>query len=133
MRVALTVLLAVGALFALITLLALEGREVVVLRTTDAHGKTRETRVWIADQDGVSWIEAANADRPFYRDILEQPGIELVRHGESHVFRAAPVPGREGHDLIRRLLSEKYGLADRWIGLLADTSHSIAIRLDARS
>jgi hypothetical protein len=36
----------------------------------------------------------------------------------------------EGHARIRRLLAARYGWADRWIGLLADTSHSRAVRLD---
>ena len=125
-------LVALGLLFVLLTVAALEGPEVVVLRTMDAHGKTRETRTWIADYDGLSWVEAANPAREFYRQILENPEVELLRGKERQRFRAVPLANPEGHVLIRRLLFEKYGLADRWIGLLADTSQSIAIRLDPR-
>jgi len=31
---------------------------------------------------------------------------------------------------VRRLLAAKYGFADRWIGVLVDTSRSVAIRLE---
>ena len=44
-----------------------------------------------------------------------------------------PVPGDAGHRRIRRLLAEKYGWADTWIGLLTDTSRSVAVRLDPRT
>ena len=74
------------------TLVALEGREVVVLETIDGAGVARATRTWVADDDGYAWIEAANPERPF-------------------------------------LLARRYGWADRWIGLLADTSGSVAVRL----
>lgn len=43
------------------------------------------------------------------------------------------VPNPDGHARIRRLLAGRYGWADRWIGLLADTSRSIAVRLDCES
>lgn len=75
------------------------------------------------------WIEAANEDRPFYRDILRHPEVEIVRGGKVERFRAAPVTTPGGHPKIRRLLSQKYGWADCWIGLIADTSNSIAVKL----
>jgi hypothetical protein len=111
------------------TLLALEGGEVVVLRTTGPDGAVRETRVWIADHDGTAWIEAASEQRPFYRDLLQHPDVELVRYGEVERLRAEPITTRDGHLAIRRLLSEKYGWADCWIGIIADTSNSIAVKL----
>ena len=131
-KVVLSTIVGAALLFAGVTLVALEGREVVVLRTTGAHGGTRATRIWIADYEGAAWIEAANPDREFYRHILEHPEVELVRNGAARRYHAVPVTGSDGHKLIRSLLAEKYGLADRWIGLLADTSASIAIRLEPR-
>ena len=119
-----------AAAFAFVTWRALEGREVVVLRTFGTGGAVRETRTWVADEDGFVWIESANAERPFYRHILGNPRVELVRNGSTAVFMASPAPNPEGHRRIRRLLAEKYGWADRWIGMLADTSGSIAIRLE---
>ena len=115
------------------TWVALEGKEVAVLHTIGIGGTTRRTRVWVADADGFTWVEAATADRPFYRDILVNPAIDLVRQGEHLPFTATPKPGPGGHAKIRRLLQAKYGWADTWVGLLQDTSESIAIRLEATS
>ncbi len=124
------VVLSTAGLFAAVTLVALEGREVVVLRTFDAQGQARETRTWIADADGYTWIEAANAERPFLLQIRTNPAVELRRAGTLHSCRAAAIPNPEGHQRIRGLLAEKYGWADRWIGLLTDTSGSLAVRLE---
>lgn len=123
----------IGALaFGAVTLVALEGVEVVELRTHDAQGAPRTTRVWIADADGASWVESATPDRPFLRDIAADPAIDVVRGGRVTAMRATPEPGQAGHERIRRLLADKYGWADVWIGLVADTSQSVIVRLDPR-
>ncbi len=122
--------LGMAVVFAAATLVALEGREVVILRTFDAQGQARETRTWIADADGYTWIEAANPERPFFLQIQTNPEIELRRGGTVHRCRAVAIPNPEGHQRIRRLLAAKYGWADRWVGLLTDTSGSLAVRLE---
>jgi hypothetical protein len=129
-------LLAVGALavlFVLVTVVALEGQEVGVLRTSTLDGHLRETRTWIAEHEGALWIEAANPEREFYHHIMANPEVELRRGGEWRRCRAVPVAAPGGHDLIRGLLSRKYGWADRWIGMIAGTSRSIAIRVECPS
>lgn len=123
-------LLAVALAFGAITLYALEGREVVVLRTHAPDGSTRETRTWIADDGGAVWIEAAVAERPFFQHLLANPAVELERNGTLRAYRAGPVPNPDGHVRIRTLLAQKYGWADWWVGLLQDTSRSIAVRLE---
>lgn len=123
------VLAAVAALGG-ITIVALEGRDVAVLYTAAGDGEPHRTRVWIADGDSVLWVEAASADRPFYRDVLARPLVELERTTGRASFVATPVPGPAAHDAVRRMLREKYGWADAWIGVLQDTSGSIAVRLD---
>ena len=129
----LALVLAAGALgFAAVTLVALEGREVVQLRTITPEGGVRSTRTWVADADGAMWVEAANVQRPFLLDLRAHPDIELVRGGTILLVRAEAVPGPDAHRKIRSLLAEKYGWADCWIGLLADTSHSEAVRLEPR-
>lgn len=125
-------LVGLGAMlaFAAATLLALEGREVVVLRTFDRHGQVRETRIWIADDQEASYIEAANSDRPFLDDIAVNPVVEIQRHGTTQRRTATVLEQPTGHELIRRLLRERYGWADWWVGLLTDTSRSFGIRLE---
>ncbi len=122
--------LALVAVLAAVTLVALEGQEVAVLRTRAADGGQRTTRVWVADVKGVPWIEAASPERPFYTDIERDPRVELERAGRTASFVAHPLPGPGGHAEIRALLRARYGWADRWIGAIADTSRSIAVRLE---
>jgi hypothetical protein len=124
------VLLLVALAFGGLTLYALEGREVVVLRTRTADGAVRETRTWVADDAGAVWIEAAVPERPFFQQLLAIPEVDVVRNGTTHSYRAAPVPNPDGHVRIRALLAQKYGWADWWVGLLTDTSQSTAVRLE---
>ncbi len=132
MRRVLVIAVALAVAFGAITLVALEGREVVKLRTHDATGTERETRAWVADADGAEWVEAANADRPFLQHVQGGSGVDLWRDGAWRSCTASVEPPPAGHTRIRRLLAEKYGWADRWIGLLANTSASWAVRLDCR-
>jgi hypothetical protein len=123
----------VALVLGLVTLFAVEGQEVVVLRTKTPEGDVRRTRIWIAEEDDVVWIEAADPTRKFYADLRADPEAEIERGGEIHLYRATPQPGAEGHEKIRELLRRKYGWADRWVGAIVDTSNSVAIRLDPRS
>ncbi len=119
----------IAVVFVAITLLALESREVVLLRTGDQPGP-RQTRTWIADDGGVLLVEAANPARPFLRDIEKNPELELRRAGVTRRCRATPLPNPAGHERIRALLAQKYGWADCWVAILADTSRSVALRLE---
>jgi hypothetical protein len=130
LRRALIAILTVAVVLAVVTLVALEGREVVVVRTRDGHGTEHATRTWIADAEGAAWIEAANPERPFLRDLGREPTLVLDRGGVPRACRARILPNPDGHTRIRRLLAEKYGWADCWIALVADTDRSLAVRLD---
>ena len=123
-----TVILAL--VFGVVTLYALEGHEVVVVRTRDAAGGERATRTWIADADGAAWIEAANPERPFLHDLAREPTLTLDRRGRALRCRATIVPNPVGHARIRGLLADRYGWADCWIAMVADTRRSLAVRLD---
>jgi hypothetical protein len=134
MRIAAVVTLGALALVALVGLAtwgALESREVAVLTTQDPDGAARRTRVWVARHEGDLWIEAATPERTWYRDLLRDPRVRL-EVGEHRVEgRAVPVPGEDGHREIRRLLRERYGWADAWVGLFQDTTRSVAVRVVA--
>lgn len=125
--------LGLGLVLGAVTLLALEGGEVVVLRTRAADGGTRDTRAWIADDADGAWVEAASPERPFVRDATATPAIELRRRGRWQRCRATVTANPAGHERIRALLAEKYGWKDRWIGRLADTRRSLALRLDCEA
>lgn len=119
--------------FGAITLIALEGQEVVIVRTVDEQGKTHETRTWIADDAGAIWIEAATPARPFAQHITRSGWVEIVRGGGVRAYDASIEPNPTGHLRIRMLLAQKYGWADWWIGLLQDTSRSVAVRCIPRN
>jgi hypothetical protein len=129
-----TVVLGVGIVlvFGLVTLVALEGREVVTLVTRDASGASRATRTWVVDDGDGILVEAAHAERPFFRHLLVHPEVEMRGGGRAAHCRAVALPNPDGHARVRQLLAEKYGWADRWVGLLTDTSASIAVRLTCR-
>ena len=125
------VLFAVALATGIVTYFAVEGHDVVVLRTHPAGAPIRRTRIWIAEDGGVPWIEAANPERAFYADLLADPNVAIERAtGGVEPYRATPLPDAAAHRKIRELLRRKYGWADRWVGMLVDTSRSVAIRLD---
>jgi hypothetical protein len=130
MRRVVLAVLGLAVAFVVVTLGALEGREVVVLRTRAADGSARATRTWIADADGAAWVEAANPERPFLHDLERDPTVVVDRDGRAHRCRGTIAPNPDGHARIRDLLSAKYGWADRWIALVADTKRSLAVRID---
>jgi hypothetical protein len=113
--------------FSALTWLALESREVVVIRTRQPDGGVRETRIWIAEAEGAWWLEAASPESDWYQDVLADPRIEIVRAGRTVPLLATPIPGEEGHLKIRRLLRQKYGLADVWIAMIQDGSRSVLV------
>ena len=113
-----------------VTWFALEGRDVAILRTQQADGSARETHVWIAEEGGVRFVEAATPERAWLLEAQAQPEIELVHDGSTTRWRAVPEPGAAGHAKIRRLLRARYGWADQWVALLQDTSRSVAVRLE---
>ena len=122
------------------TFFALEGRAVAVLHTSTVNGAERRTRVWYVEKDGALWIEAAAPDRPFYLDLQRNPELTVELH--SGLFdrrprvlhaRAEFVGEPQGHAQIRQLLEERYGWADKWIALLADTSMSREVRISERA
>ena len=120
----------IAVAFGALTWAALEMQEVVVIRTEGADGTRRETRIWIADEGGFWWLEAASAESPWYRDVLVNPGVEIVRGARTVQARVTPEPGEDGHRKIRRLFRQKYGLADVWVGLIQDGSGSILVRAE---
>jgi hypothetical protein len=122
-----------AAAFGVMTLIALEGQEVVLVRTVDERGQVHDTRTWIAEDPQGIWIEAATPARPFAQHIARSADAEIVRGGAVRRYAARIVANPEGHERIRTLLARKYGWADWWIGLLQDTSASVAIRFVATS
>lgn len=104
------------------------GREVIVVRTENADGTWRETRLWIVDDGNVSWLHSNRTSR-WMQNAVERPVVELVRGGETLRYRATLVPGP--HPRLHELLREKYGVADWWVRFVApDAESTTPVRLD---
>ncbi len=124
-----TLIAAAAAAFVVLAHLAFieVGRDVVTLRTQRADGTWQETRLWIVDDAGSSWLHSAGPE--WARRFAGDPVVEVERNGEIARYRAHAVPGP--HPRIHQLLREKYGLADRWVRFLApDDDQTLAVRLD---
>jgi hypothetical protein len=103
------------------------GREVVVLRTEEPDGTWLESRLWIVDDGPVAWLHGA--DSRWMHNLEARPTVEVVRGGETHRYRATPVPGP--HPRVHELLRSKYGSADRWVRLSGpDNERTRPVRLE---
>ena len=109
----------VWAAIVLATYVAGEQTEVVRLRTHDDSGKEWTTKLWVVDVDGVTWVRVANPEREWYQRLLANPHIELERAGRVDPYLALPDPSPATRSIVDEAFAAKYGLVDRWYGLLA--------------
>ena len=107
--------------------------EIVTLTTTDAKGAPRQTRLWIVERGGSCWLRAGSERAAWLARIRANPRIQIERGGTTTAYRGTLVP--EATAEINTLMAEKYGVADRVVGLLLPDSrgHSMAVRLDPDS
>jgi len=103
------------------------GREVIVLRTENLDGGWLETRLWIVDDGGFSWLHGGDSE--WMRNLRARPIVEIERGGETHRYRAYAVPGL--HPKLHELLRAKYGMADRWVRFVGpDNDSTTPVRLE---
>ena len=126
-----SILIAVS--FVLFTWWALESDGVAVIETTMPNGQTRSTHIWFAETNGDIWIEAGTPENTWYVDIQQESTVLLATAERSGRYIAETIPGEAAHLRVRSLLRKKYGIRDRWIDFIFDTSKSIAMRLVPKS
>jgi hypothetical protein len=126
-----SILIAVS--FVLFTWWALESDGVAVIETTMPNGQTRSTHVWFAESNGDIWIEAGTPENTWYVEIQAEPTVSFAAAERSGRYIAETIPGEAAHLRVRSLLRKKYGIRDRWIDFIFDTSKSIAVRLVPKS
>ena len=121
-----------GLLFVFVgtELAASESGEVLVLRTQDDGGHTRETRIWVADDAGAEWLRAGNEQVGWLVRLRARPDVEVVRKGVTRSMRATPVP--EARDQINDAMHAKYGFADSYVCFFFARDKKIPVRLDPR-
>jgi F420H(2)-dependent quinone reductase len=124
----------IGAIVALLaamyvlTIIASESGEVVVVNTRDAAGSAKATRLWVVDHDGDTWLRAGSLEAGWYRRLTADPEITVQRGAASYVALARPTA--DATTTINRLMNDKYGWADDYIGMLFSRNKAIAIRLE---
>ena len=111
------VLLGLVALVFVVQIVASETGEVVVLTSpaNQAGRQERETRLWIVDLDGLQYLRA-RPEAGWYQRLLAQPDVELQRAGRTGRYRAET--RMENVAALNRLMQEKYGWRDSFIGML---------------
>ena len=111
--------------------LASESGEVVVLRTFDATGTAHETRLWVVEDQSHLWLRAGDPGSGWFARLKARPGIELKRGEETRKYRAVPVDKPDVRSWLHGQMAEKYGWGDRVVGIMADRSASVPVRLEA--
>ena len=112
------------------------GGEVVELHTTDASGTTFETRLWVVDDSGFTWLFAAAPNRSWLQHLRTRPEVELVRGRDVLRYRAVPVETDEVRQRIFWLVAKRYGLAFNALALIHHAvldhppTEAVPIRLD---
>ncbi|HKC52623.1 MAG TPA: hypothetical protein VKF60_17675 [Myxococcota bacterium] len=126
------ILLSALVLLGLGTYLAGERTEVAVLRSYEADGTPKDTKMWIVDYDGKPYVRIGRPGRGWGERLKANPEVELTRRGGAPSPRVAAVVAEP--DTIRAVehaFREKYGWVDWWFGLVV-RSHPDTVRLDPR-
>jgi len=122
------ILLVVGFAWWAIQMVAAESGEVVIVTTTDAEGRPHDTRLWVVDYSGAAWLRAGADMAGWYQRLVAVPEIVVERNGQAQAYVALIQLWER--DTINRLMVEKYGWAEWYIGLVFDREGSVPIRLE---
>ena len=104
--------------------IAAESGEVVVLTTADEQ----TTRLWIVEIDGQPYLRAGMPQAGWYQRLLAEPNVRVQWAGVERAYTAVPELVRVPE--VNRLMREKYGWADAYIGFLFGREESVPVRLD---
>ena len=130
--VVLLVVLVVG-FFGLVLIMSELGGEVVTLHTQTAGGGEKRTHLWVVDDAGAAWLRAGMSGSGWLARLERNPNVLVERGGRLLRFRAVPVREPKARDRIHALMREKYGTADRLVGVLRDPAQSVPVRLEPTS
>ena len=79
---------------------------------------------------GRAWPETIPASSGWLARIERNPIVPVERGGRLLRYRAVPIRQPQVRDRIHALMREKYGTADRLVGVLRDPAQSVPVRLE---
>jgi hypothetical protein len=115
--------------FAAITWWALEAGGVAIVETHTPDRRIRSTHVWFAELDGELWLEAGSPENPWFADLRLDPRLAFRADGRAGEYLAEPIDEPAARARVRAELRAKYGVRDRWVGMLVDQTRSLVVRL----
>jgi hypothetical protein len=104
--------------------------EVVQLTTFDARDHAHETDLWIVDIDGLRYVRADLPGADWLERLRAHPEAELRRDGSEERVRAAPVDDPAVRAAVERAMAAKYGLLDRFVGVIRDEAKAVSVRIE---
>jgi hypothetical protein len=126
------IVLSAFVLLGLGTYLAGERTEVAVLRTYEADGTPRDTKMWVVDYDGNPYVRIGRPGRGWGERLKANPKVELMRGGGARSPRTgAIVADPDTVRAVEQAFRDKYGWVDWWFGLVV-RKNSDTVRLDPR-
>ena len=86
----------------------------VVLRTFDSSGASKDTVLGLREDNGQLWVESGHWFRGWYKRVLANPNVELVRDGRAVPYHAVPDDSPEAVEHMARLMGKGTG-AGYWV------------------
>jgi hypothetical protein len=118
-------------LLALGTYLAGEQTEVAVIRTFDDAGAPHDTKLWVAEVDGVPYVRIGRAGRSWGERLKSHAEVELIRGDATVPCTASIVTDPALQSAIDDAFAVKYGWVDWWYGVVL-RSDAVPVRLAPR-
>jgi hypothetical protein len=107
-----------------------EEGEVATLVTFDDRGRGRDTRVWIVDVDGSTYVRAPDGGCAWLTRLRDHPVVHLSRGDGLLTVRAEPVDDSDAREVVNHAMHEKYGGFDELMAHWRDPSRSVPVRLE---
>ena len=82
----------------------------------------------MVDHEGFQYLRAGNRRLGWFERLRREPEVRVERDGQGRRYQAEP-DARAARRTIDALMAEKYGVADRVIGVIRDPAKSMAVRL----
>jgi hypothetical protein len=113
------------------TYLAGERTEVAVLRTYEADGTPRDTKMWVVDYEGRPYVRVGRPGRGWGERLKANPKAELTRAGVTSPRVAVTISDDTTRVSVERAFADKYGWVDAWYGVVIRKNPD-TVRLDPR-